>query len=65
MSIIETPPEDRYPVQTYVLEYNEAIVREAILREISRGGQVFLFTIEWKLLLICKGRYQSWFLRQG
>jgi len=41
MSIIETPPEDRYPVQTYVLEYNEAIVREAILREISRGGQVF------------------------
>lgn len=41
MSIIETPPEDRYPVQTYVLEYNEVIVREAILRELSRGGQVF------------------------
>ncbi|MCX7904892.1 MAG: DEAD/DEAH box helicase, partial [Caloramator sp.] len=37
MSIIETPPEDRYPVQTYVLEYNEAIIREAILRELSRG----------------------------
>ncbi|WP_057978588.1 transcription-repair coupling factor [Caloramator mitchellensis] len=41
MSIIETPPEDRYPVQTYVLEYNEQIIREAIVREISRGGQVF------------------------
>ncbi|QCX33745.1 transcription-repair coupling factor [Caloramator sp. E03] len=41
MSIIETPPEERYPVQTYVMEYNENIVKDAILREISRGGQVF------------------------
>ena len=41
MSIIETAPEDRYPVQSYVVEYNEEIVREAIGRELRRGGQVF------------------------
>lgn len=41
LSVIEDPPEDRYPVQTFVLEYNERIIKEAILREISRGGQVF------------------------
>lgn len=42
MSVIETPPEARYPVQTYVLEYSEAMVREAILKEIGRGGQVYI-----------------------
>ena len=41
MSVIETPPEDRYPVQTYVLEYSDALVREAILREVARQGQVY------------------------
>lgn len=41
MSIIETPPEDRYPVQTYVVEYSEQLVREAIRRELGRGGQVY------------------------
>ena len=41
MSIIETPPEDRYPIQTYVLEYSDALVREAVLREVARGGQVY------------------------
>lgn len=41
MSVIETPPEDRYPVQTYVLEYDEELVRDAVLRELGRGGQVF------------------------
>ncbi|GAA0353475.1 transcription-repair coupling factor [Bacillus horti] len=44
LSVIETPPENRFPVQTYVVEYNGALVREAIERELSRGGQVyFLF----------------------
>lgn len=42
MSVIETPPEERYPVQTYVIEYNEQLVRDAILREINRGGQVYV-----------------------
>lgn len=41
MSVIETPPEGRYPVQTYVTEYRPDVVREAIRREIQRGGQVF------------------------
>lgn len=41
MSIIETPPEDRFPIQTYVVEYNEAVMQEAIARELKRGGQVY------------------------
>lgn len=41
MSVIETPPEDRLPVQTYVVEYHEEIVRDAIRRELKRGGQVY------------------------
>jgi transcription-repair coupling factor (superfamily II helicase) len=41
MSVIQTPPEDRVPVRTYVTGYNDEIVREAILRELDRGGQVF------------------------
>lgn len=41
MSVIQTPPEDRYPVQTYVVEYDEDLVRDAVLRELGRGGQVF------------------------
>ena len=41
MSVIETPPEGRYPVQTYVTEFRADVVREAIRREIQRGGQVF------------------------
>ena len=41
MSVIETPPEQRYPVQTYVMEYSEAVAREAIMKELGRGGQVF------------------------
>lgn len=40
-SLINTPPKMRYPVQTYVLEKNDIIVREAIYRELGRGGQVF------------------------
>ncbi|WP_144557397.1 transcription-repair coupling factor [Shouchella miscanthi] len=42
LSIIETPPENRFPVQTYVVEYNPSIVREAIEREMTRGGQVYV-----------------------
>ena len=41
MSVIETPPEDRYPIQTYVLEYSDTLIREAIIREMGRGGQVY------------------------
>lgn len=41
MSVIDEPPEDRYPIQTYVVEYNEEMIRDAILKEINRGGQVY------------------------
>ncbi|WP_042171223.1 transcription-repair coupling factor [Paenibacillus gorillae] len=41
LSVIETPPENRFPVQTYVVEYNMSLVREAIERELARGGQVY------------------------
>jgi transcription-repair coupling factor (superfamily II helicase) len=41
MSVIETPPEDRYPVQTYVMEFRPDLIRDAVRREIQRGGQVF------------------------
>jgi transcription-repair coupling factor (superfamily II helicase) len=41
MSVIETPPEDRYPVRTYVIEFHPQVIREAIGRELGRGGQVF------------------------
>ncbi len=41
MSVLEEAPQDRMPIQTYVLEYNDEMVREAIERELSRGGQVY------------------------
>jgi len=41
MSLLETPPQARYPVQTYVMEYQDSVIRDAILRELGRGGQVF------------------------
>ena len=41
ISIIDTPPEERYPVQTFVVEYSDQLIRDAIMREISRFGQGF------------------------
>jgi transcription-repair coupling factor (superfamily II helicase) len=41
MSVLEEPPLDRVPIQTYVMEFNEEMVREAISREMARGGQVY------------------------
>lgn len=41
LSVIETPPEERVPIRTYVLPYNEKVIRSAILRELERGGQVY------------------------
>ncbi len=41
MSVIETAPEERLPIRTYVAEHDDALVREAILRELDRGGQVY------------------------
>lgn len=41
MSVLEEPPVDRMPIQTYVMEYNDEMIREGINRELSRGGQVY------------------------
>ena len=41
MSLLETPPLNRYPIQTYVLERNDSIIRDAIERELARNGQIF------------------------
>ncbi len=41
MSVLEEAPNDRLPIQTYVMEYNDEMVREAIVREMGRGGQVY------------------------
>src|SRR5690554_3203834 len=41
LSMIETPTKNRYPIQTYILERYDAIIKEAILKEVARGGQVF------------------------
>ena len=42
ISVIETPPEARYPVQTYVLEYTDALLKDALTREIARKGQAYV-----------------------
>jgi transcription-repair coupling factor (superfamily II helicase) len=41
LSVIDTPPEDRVPIKTYVLPYEDQLVRESILREMDRGGQIY------------------------
>ena len=41
MSVIETPPAERYPIQTYVIEANDAVIAGAIRREMKRGGQIY------------------------
>ncbi len=41
MSLLTTPPEERHPVQTYVTDYSEALVRDAVARETGRGGQIY------------------------
>lgn len=65
MSVLETPPENRYPVQTYVLEQNPIILADAMKKELARGGQVFYLynrvqgiyrTAEWIKKLIPEAR---------
>ena len=42
MSVIEEPPEERYPVQTYVMEQDDGLIRDIVERELGRGGQVYV-----------------------
>ena len=42
ISLLETPPKNRLPVQNYVVEYSDGLLKDAVMREVSRGGQVFI-----------------------
>ncbi len=58
MSTIETPPGDRYPVQTFVLEHDEGLILEAIRRELVRGGQVYYLHNRVESIDQCAARLQ-------
>jgi transcription-repair coupling factor (superfamily II helicase) len=59
MSTMETPPEQRLPIKTYVAEYNERLIREAILREMERNGQVFFVHNRVQSIAFAAGKLQS------
>jgi len=59
MSTIETPPEERLPIKTYVAEYDEHLIREAILRELERNGQVFFVHNRVQSIAIVASKLQS------
>ena len=55
MSTLEEPPADRYPVQTFVMEHNNAIIDDAIRREVERGGQVYYLHNRTETIDQCAG----------
>lgn len=59
MSVLEEPPQDRYPVQTYVIEYNSATVIQAIVRELRRGGQVYYIHNRVETIVSCAAKLQD------
>ena len=59
MSTIEEAPQDRYPVQTYVMEYDRGVVLEAIRKELRRGGQVFYLHNRVESIVSCAAKLQS------
>lgn len=61
MSVLAEPPQDRYPVQTYVTEYQEGVVMQAITRELKRGGQVYYIHNRIDTILNCAARIQGMF----
>lgn len=59
MSVIDEPPQDRHPVQTYVVEYNPAILIQAINRELKRGGQVYYIHNRVETIAACAKKLQD------
>lgn len=59
LSIIDTPPEDRVPIKTYVVPFDENLVREAIIREVGRGGQVYVVHNRVQSIYSFAGRLQQ------
>jgi transcription-repair coupling factor (superfamily II helicase) len=60
MSVIDTPPPERYPITTYVLEFNAGIICEAILNEINRQGQVFFVHNRIEDIYEVKRELEAW-----
>lgn len=60
MSVIEEPPQDRYPVQTYVIEYNAGMVIQAIVRELRRGGQVYYIHNRVETIMGCAAKLHEY-----
>ena len=61
MSVLAEPPQDRYPVQTYVTEYQEGVVMQAIARELKRGGQVYYIHNRIDTIQNCAAKLQALF----
>jgi len=61
MSVLADPPQDRYPVQTYVTEYQEGTVMQAIARELKRGGQVYYLHNRVDTIVHCASRLLQMF----
>ncbi|HOC35230.1 MAG TPA: transcription-repair coupling factor, partial [Ruminococcus flavefaciens] len=59
MSVLEEPPQDRYPVQTYVIEYNIGTLVQAIVRELRRGGQVYYIHNRVETIQACATKLQQ------
>ncbi len=59
MSTIEQPPEDRHPVQTYVLEHNDAVIADAIKKELRRGGQVYYIHNRVETIDLCAAKIMA------
>lgn len=61
MSVIEEPPQDRQPIQTYVVEHSIPVIVQAISRELRRGGQVYYIHNRIDSIRLCAGRIQEHF----
>lgn len=59
MSVIEEPPQDRYPVQTYVIEHNDGVILQAVSKELRRGGQVYYIHNRIDTIEKCVQKIQS------
>ena len=65
MSLITEPPEDRYPVQTYVVEYNESLIKDAIEKELARNGQVYYLYNRINTIHRAAEKVRKWYLLPG
>ncbi len=59
MSVLEDPPQDRYPVQTYVIEYNLNIIAQALYKEVKRGGQAYYIHNRVESIVSCASKLQE------